>query len=337
MGAQTEQRDTAIAIDVGGTALKCALVDPAGTVLHTERHPTGRQRGPDAVVGTIVDVAAGLVDNARAQGRHPRAVGIVVPGVVDETNGVAVYSSNIDWRDVPFGDLISQRTGLPTALGHDVRAGAVAEARLGAGTGSDNVLFVAIGTGIAAGHVVHGRTYPGAHGAPSELGHVQVRHDGPRCGCGRYGCLESLTSASAVARRYAEAAGHDVTAGAPPATGLAPDPPPAAAEVAAAEIVTRARAGEPAAQRVWRETVDVLADGLVIATRLLDPEVIVVGGGLAEAGDMLLDPLRAAIADRIAFQTVPRLVPAALGDEAGCIGAALLALDRSRAGGTRAQ
>ncbi len=308
------RHEVAVAIDVGGTALKCALVEPAGTVLHTERHPTGRERGPDTVVDTIVEVAAGLVGSAREHGHDPRAVGIVVPGVVDEAAGVAVYSSNIDWRNVPFGDLISRRTGLTTALGHDVRAGAVAEARLGAGAGSDNVLFVAIGTGIAAGHVLHGRTYPGAHGAPSELGHVQVRHDGPRCGCGRYGCLESLTSASSVARRYAEAGG---------------DP------IAAAEVVARAVAGEARAATVWQETIEVLADGLVAAIRMLDPEVIVLGGGLAESGDALLTPLRPALDERIAFQTVPRLVPAALGDEAGCIGAALLALDRFHALGPK--
>ncbi|GAA3512431.1 ROK family protein [Actinocatenispora rupis] len=302
--------ETAVAIDVGGTAMKCALVAPDGTVLHGERHSTGRERGPAAVVDAIVDVAAGLVGTARDRGLDPRAVGIVVPGVVDEANGVAVYSSNIGWRDVPFVSLIGARTGLTTALGHDVRAGAVAEARLGAGAGSDNVLFVAIGTGIAAGHVLGGRTYPGAHGAPSELGHVQVRHDGPLCGCGRYGCLEALTSAAAVARRYREAGGDGI---------------------AAAEVVARAVAGEPRAAEVWAETVEILAEGMTTALRLLDPEVVVVGGGLAEAGDALFTPLAKGMEARRAFQAMPRLVSADLGDEAGCIGAALLALDRFHA------
>ena len=305
--------EVAVAIDVGGTAMKCALVDGDGTVRHTERHDTGAERGPDAVVAAIGDVAAGLADTARAQGLVPHAVGLVVPGVVDEVRRVAGYSANIGWRDVPFGALIDGRTGLTTALGHDVRAGAVAEARLGAGAGSDNVLFVAIGTGIAAGHVVDGVPYRGAHGAPSELGHIQVRPDGPRCGCGRYGCLEALTSAAAVARRYGEAGGD---------------------RVAAAEVVRRAVAGEERAGTIWRQTVELLADGLLTAIRLLDPEVIVIGGGLAEAGTALLDPLHAAITERLAFQTMPRLVPAALGDQAGCIGAALLALDRFHAGHT---
>ncbi|MEV0843492.1 ROK family protein [Actinocatenispora sera] len=311
-GTDADPVEVAVAIDVGGTAMKCAVVDGAGTVRHTERHDTDADRGPDAVVAAIGDVAAGLADTARARGLTPRAVGLVVPGVVDEVRRVAGYSANIGWRDVPFGELIDARTGLTTALGHDVRAGAVAEARLGAGAGSDNVLFVAIGTGIAAGHVLSGVPYPGAHGAPSELGHVQVVcTDGPRCGCGRYGCLEAVASASAVARRYGEAGGD---------------------RVAAAEVVRRAVAGEERAGRVWRQTIELLADGLITAIRLLDPEVIVLGGGLAEAGAALLDPLHAAIMERLAFQTMPRLVAAALGDQAGCIGAALLALDRFHAG-----
>jgi glucokinase len=297
----------AIAVDVGGTSMKCALVDPSGAVVHAERHGTGAERGPDAAVAGIVDVVTGLAGTARDRGWQPAAVGVVVPGVVDAAAGIAVYSANIGWRDVPLRSMIEDRTGLPTALDHDVRAAAVAEAGLGAGAGSDNVLFVAVGTGIAAGHVVGGHAYPGARGAASELGHVRVVPDGPRCGCGRYGCLEALASAAAVARRYAAA------------TGTTAD---------AAQVVARAVAGEPAAVTVWTETVGWLAEGLTTAVRLLDPEVIVVGGGLAEAGDALFDPLRTAVAERIAFQTMPRLVPAALGDEAGCIGAALLAADR---------
>lgn len=306
---------TAIAIDVGGTAMKCALVDATGAVRYTERHPTDRDRGPDAVLDTIGQVAAGLVERSKVDGQEPRAVGLVVPGVVDEATGTAVYSSNIGWRDVPLAGLVAARTRLPTVLGHDVRAGGLAEARLGAGAGSDNVLFVAIGTGIAAAHVLAGRAYPGAHGAPSELGHVTVKPGGPRCGCGRQGCLESLASATAVARRYAEAA-----------TAASRTGP--VAEVPAVQVMRRAADGDPFAIVVWEQAIQFLADGLTVAVRLLDPEVIVLGGGLAEAGDALLDPLATAVADRLAFQTMPRLVRARLGDEAGCVGAALLALDR---------
>ncbi|SCL62858.1 glucokinase [Micromonospora citrea] len=298
--------DVVVALDVGGTGMKCALVRPDGAVLHTERHPTDAGRGPDAVVDTILAVADGLAGKARADGLTPAALGVAVPGVIDEARGVAVWSANVGFRDVPLRDLARARLGLPTALGHDVRAGGLAEARLGAGREDRHVLFVAIGTGIAAAHVVDGAAATGAHGAAGEIGHVLVRPGGPVCGCGRPGCLEAVASAAAIGRRYAALAGVPATA---------------------ADVAERAAAGEPLAADVWREAVEALADGLATGQALFDVEAVVLGGGLARAGALLLDPLRAALHERMTFHREPRLVAAALGDEAGCLGAALLALD----------
>ncbi|MEH1015262.1 ROK family protein [Micromonospora sp. CPCC 206060] len=295
-----------VALDVGGTGMKCALVGIDGRVRHVERHATGAERGPQAVVATILDVADGLAGKAHADGLRPVACGVAVPGVVDEAAGVAVWSANVGFRDVPLRDLVATRLGVPAALGHDVRVGGLAEARLGAARGSRHVLFIAIGTGIAASHVVDGTAFAGAHGAAGEFGHILVRPDGPRCGCGRPGCLEAVASASAVARRYTEVTGNTADT---------------------ADVVARATAGEAAAGQVWRETVEALADGLATAHSLLDVDTIVLGGGLAQAGPDLLDPLRAALRERMTFHREPRLVTAALGDEAGCLGAALLALD----------
>ncbi|MEH0982827.1 ROK family protein [Micromonospora sp. CPCC 205556] len=310
-----------VALDVGGTGMKCALVRPSGEVVHTERHPTGAARGPAAVVDTVLDIAEGLADKARADGLTPVACGIAVPGVVDEATGTAVWSANVGFRDVPLRDLAATRLGLPAALGHDVRVGGLAEARLGAGRGTTHVLFVAIGTGIAAAHVVAGSAAAGAHGAAGEIGHILVRPGGPRCGCGRPGCLEAVSSASAIARRYAELAeasrADAASDGARPAVGV----------VTAADVAARAAAGEELAGRVWREAVEALADGLATGQALFDVQTIVIGGGLARAGGQLLDPLRAALRERMTFHREPRLVAAALGDEAGSLGAALLALD----------
>ncbi|WP_173157251.1 ROK family protein [Phytohabitans suffuscus] len=300
------QSGAVLALDVGGTGIKCALVSEAGEVLHTERHATGADRGPDAVVETILDLAAGLAGKARAGGLTPVAVGVTVPGVVDEVAGVAAWSANVGFRDVPLRDLVSARLALPAALGHDVRAGGLAEARLGSGRDFRHVLFVAIGTGIAAAHVVDGQGFAGAHGAAGELGHIVVRPGGTPCGCGARGHLEAEASAAGVSRRYAALAGSPATA---------------------AEVVARAAAGDAVAIQVWTETVEVLADGLVTAQTLYDTEAMVLGGGLAEAGDALLAPLGVAIRERLTFQREPILVRAALGDEAGCVGAALLALD----------
>jgi glucokinase len=299
--------DVVIALDVGGTGMKCALVRPDGMVQHAERHPTLAARGPAAVTENILDVAAGLADRARADGFTPIAAGVVVPGVVDEETGVAVWSSNVGFRDVPLRALITDRLGVPAALGHDVRAGGMAEARLGAGQGVRHVLFIAIGTGIAAAHVVDGHAFAGAHGAAGEVGHVIVRPGGPSCGCGARGCLESIASASAIGRRYAELSG--------------------IADAAAFDVAARAAAGEPLATAVWREAVEALADGLLTAQALYDAGMIVLGGGLAEAGEALLAPLRIALDQRVTFHRMPTLARAGLGDTAGCLGAALMALD----------
>jgi glucokinase len=298
--------DLVVALDVGGTSIKCGLVDRLGAVRYAERHPTDAPRGPDAVIAMIIDIAESLAGKARAAGDAPTAIGIAVPGVVDEARGVATWSANLGFRGVPLRDLVSARLALPAALGHDVRAGGLAEARLGAGRGAGHVLFVAIGTGIAAAHVVAGRGFGGAHGAAGELGHVVVRPRGRPCACGGRGCLEAAASAAAVGHRYAELAG---------------TPAPAA------EVAARAGADDPVAARVWREAVEALADGLLTAQALFDVEVMVVGGGLAEAGDALLGPLRSGLRERITFHREPRLTRAALGDRAGCLGAALLALD----------
>ncbi|GAA3274600.1 ROK family protein [Dactylosporangium vinaceum] len=307
---------TVIALDVGGTGIKCALVGADGderhTVQHAERHPTGAERGGAAVIADILDIAEGLAATARAKGLEPVGAGLVVPGVIDEVNGVAVWAANVGFRDVPLQALLEERLGLPAALGHDVRAGGLAEARLGAGRGRDYVLVIPIGTGIAAANVVHGQVYTGAHGAGGEIGHIVVRPGGPECGCGQRGCLEAIASASAVGRRYSEQAGR-----------------PATAE----EVVRLATAGDPVAAEVWRETIDALADGLLTGMALFDPAVVVLGGGLAEAGEALLAPLREGVHARVTFHREPEITRAALGDEAGCLGAALIALDNLHAKG----
>ncbi|MFC7841940.1 ROK family protein [Streptomyces sp. NPDC057382] len=297
-----------IALDVGGTGMKAALAGPEGEVLHRARRATARAQGPEAVVAGILDFAAELFAYGAEQfGTPARAAGVAVPGIVDETRGVAAYAANLGWRDVPLRDLLTERLGVPVALGHDVRTGGLAEGRVGAGLGADRFLFVALGTGIAGAIGVDGRVEAGAHGFAGEIGHVVVRPGGAPCPCGQRGCLERFASAAAVSEAWAAASG---TPGAD-----------------AADCAKAVESGDPGASRVWQEAVDALADGLVTALTLLDPRVLIVGGGLAEAGETLFTPLREAIRSRITFQKEPSVVPAALGDAAGCLGAGLLAWD----------
>ncbi|MGW7284971.1 ROK family protein [Streptomyces sp. NPDC054847] len=298
-----------IALDVGGTGMKAALVGADGTLLHEARRPTGRERGPDAVVESILGFAADLRAHGQKHlGQAAEAAGVAVPGIVDAEHGIAVYAANLGWRDVPLRELLSRRLdGVPVALGHDVRTGGLAEGRIGAGRGTDRFLFVPLGTGIAGAIGIDGTIEAGAHGCAGEIGHIVVRPGGPACGCGQRGCLETLASAAAVTRAWAAAAG---------------DPTADAADCARA-----VEAGDKAATRVWHEAVDALADGLVTALTLLDPRTLIIGGGLAEAGETLFSPLRAAVEERVTFQKLPTIVPAALGDTAGCLGAGLLAWD----------
>ena len=297
-----------IALDVGGTGMKAALVAADGELLHQARRATGRERGPEAVVEGILDFAAELsAYGAGRFGEPAAAAGVAVPGIVDSDRGIASYSANLGWRDVPLRDRLSARLGVPVALGHDVRTGGLAEGRVGAGKGADRFLFIPLGTGIAGAIGISGRVEAGAHGFAGEIGHIVVRPGGSPCPCGQTGCLERYASAAAVSEAWAAACG---------------DP-----DADAADCAKAVASGDPNAVRVWQDAIDALADGLVTALTLLDPRTLIIGGGLAEAGETLFTPLRDAVRRRVTFQKLPSIVPAALGDGAGCLGAGLLAWD----------
>ncbi|WP_237749431.1 ROK family protein [Streptomyces sp. SS] len=300
----TDGRECVIALDVGGTGMKGALLDRDLNTLHALRAATPRRSGPEAVVGEIVTVLRDLDASAVARGLTVRNAGVVVPGIVDEEARTAVHSVNLGWRDLPLAAVLERATGLPVALGHDVRAGGAAECRLGAARGARDAWFVPIGTGVSAAVFSDGRAVR-AGGYAGELGHVVVEPGGDPCACGGRGCLETVASAASVGAAYAARSGREVDG---------------AAEVAAMLVQ-----GDPDARAVWDRAVEALAAALATAATLLAPEVVVVGGGLAESGSLLLDPLRAALARRLSFQRRPDLVRAALGDRAGCLGAGLAA------------
>ncbi|HEX3815054.1 MAG TPA: ROK family protein [Mycobacteriales bacterium] len=291
-----------VALDVGGTAMKGALVDRQGALLHVEIRPTGRERGPDAVVAGIVDFTAALTEEAPD---GIAAAGVVVPGLVNQETGTAVYAANLGWHDVPLGDLVGKRLDRPVAVAHDVRTGGIAEGLVGAARECGDFLFLPIGTGIAAAIVLNGEPYGGANGFGGEMGHTPVVPHGEPCACGQRGCLETYASAASIPRRY-------MAAGGAPVSG-------------AEEVLARAEAGDQLAKDAWDQAIDALATALASYSHLMDPELVVIGGGLAEAGDKLLEPLRTELASRLTFRPPPPLVPAALGSQAGCLGAAIIA------------
>ena len=294
-----------LAVDVGGTSFKAALIDGAGRQLLTDTSPTFGETGELAFAGLDAFVGRCLAA-AAAAGVAPSAIGLIAPGM-DEGTGRVLFAANLGWRDFPLGPRLAERHVLPVASGHDVRTAGLAEALLGAARGFTESLMVMIGTGIAASVVSHGQPVAGARGMAGELGHAPVWPDGEPCACGQIGCLETYASASAIARRYRALGG----AGAP----------------VAAEIAARL-ALDPIAARVWDDAVQALSIGLTTATLLLDPAVIVIGGGLAEADAVLLDPLRLALTRRLAWRPAPPILRSTLGGGGALLGAAILAFRR---------
>jgi glucokinase len=296
-----------IGLDVGGTVLKAVAVGPDGCVTRRVRQLTGASCGPEAVVTRIAELLAAFARQVDTDGSPARAVGVVVPGIIDEQAGVARFAGNLGWRDLPLRDILEERLSLPVVLGHDVRQGAVAEGLMGAARGVDDYAFIPLGTGIAAAVVLGGRPWRGVHGGAGELGHTRAESSDEPCACGGRGCLERVASASAIARRYRQRAGGDA--------------------IDASDVWLRRVAGDAIATAVWTEAVDALAAGFAVLQSTLDLELFVVGGGLAEVGAPLVEDLDAALASRLTFQVRPRIALAVLGDAAGSLGAAILARD----------
>jgi len=302
-----------IALDVGGTDIKSALVargtspGEPGEVIVERVTSTCAAQGPEASVAAVL----AAVESLRAQvppGFCLQGVGVAVPGTVDEEAGLVLSAENLGWVDLPLRQLVAEATGLPVGFGHDVRAGSLAEARLGAGRGAPDHAFLAVGTGIAAAIVLGGEVYVG-RGYAGEVGHGGAQ-GGAACPCGGNGCAETFASAAGIARAYRAR------------TGATTDEVPGAAEVLA-----RARGGDPVARDVWDRAVDRLGALVAEMVRVLALPVVVIGGGLVRAGDDLMVPLDAAVRSYLTVHPAPRLVPAVLGSTAGRYGATALAWD----------
>lgn len=295
--------DLVLAIDVGGTDLKSALADPDGTLLDIRRTPTP---APSELPGdSVVERAAELLADYRDAWPTHRigAIGLIAPGLVDEINGVGIYSANLGWRDFPFVQRLQDATGLPVIYAHDVGAAGDAEMRFGAARGLKDVVVMIIGTGIA-GAVFCGGVRVLAGGYAGELGHARVPGGLP-CTCGVVGCLETVGSAGAIARRYSEQSSQPVTG--------------------ARDVFAAAAAGDPVARQVIDDAVVALAFSISQLVAILGTEAVVIGGGLAQAGEALLGPLRREVDRNLSFHRRPVLLEARMGQDAGLIGAALRA------------
>jgi glucokinase len=296
--------------------MKCGLVAADGAVLHRETRPTPRADARDggrAVLDALLETVVELSQKATAEGHRVRAIGVVVPGVIDAEHGT-VGAENLEWTGTPVLAELTAAVGAgePIVLAHDVRAGGYAELRHGALAGTTNSMFLPLGTGIAAAMIVDGSLVSG-DGYAGELGHSKFIHGDAAelCACGQWGCLETVASAAALARRYAARTGRTVDG--------------------AREVMELLAAGDPDAAQVWHDALAALVDALVLYTTLVAPTRIAIGGGLVGAGETLLQPLREGVHARLTFQREPEIVAAVLGEEAGMLGAAQMAWDRARA------
>jgi glucokinase len=287
-----------VAVDLGGTLTKLGRADASGGMHDVTRVPT---QFVDGVAS--VPWLAGVVASA-GEGPHCRGYSVVVPGIIASESGIVRAAPNVGWTDLPLRDQLDRLSGRPGVVGHDVRAAGLAEWRLGAAVGSDNVLVVILGTGVAAAAVVDGRLLD-AGGYAGELGHLSVAAAAERpCACGKRGCLETICSAPGLRRGYAE---------------LSHQP-----AVDALEVTERARRGDAAAVATVALAVRGLAQALAAAVTLLGPELIVIGGGLAGAYDLIHDDLASQLDGELSFHRRPRLARAALGADAGLVGAGLI-------------
>lgn len=315
----------AVGVDVGGSRMAGALVDldREGRVLERREVPTPAL-DPEATVRAIVALAREL-----AGGEGVAAVGVAAAGMVDR-QGVIRYAPNIAWRDLPVAHRVRAEVELPVRVENDATAAAWGEFRFGAGRGVRDLLMVTVGTGIGGGIVLNGELVRGANGFAAEVGHIVVEPGGPRCGCGNLGCWEQVASGRTIARLGREAARERLSREILELAGGDP-------EQVTGEVVTRAaRAGDPVALRILAEVGRRLGQGIAGLVNVLDPELVVVGGGASEAGDLLLEPTRQAFAEAVegsAHRPPVPIVPAALGNDAGAVGAADLAARLAGEGG----
>jgi glucokinase len=309
-GKDPRRPASVLGLDIGGTKLAAGVVDSTGHV-HSFVVAPHDQQGADAGLERLFALGHEAVAESGMPLSEIEAVGIGCGGPLDAERGVLLAPPHLaGWRDVPVTALAEQAFDKRAVLENDATAGAAGEHRFGAGVDRRHMVYLTISTGVGGGVVVRGKLYRGARGNGGEFGHVTVDCNGRLCrGCGRRGCLEAYVSGTSIAERAAEA-------------GLV--------GATAEDVAAGARAGEPRAVAVWAETIDALACGLTSIVNLFEPELVVIGGGVSRTGEQLLGPVRERVRSEAMTPagTVVDVVPAALGDHVGVVGAAAIVIER---------
>jgi glucokinase len=307
-----------IGVDIGGTKVAAGVVDPDGKI-----HQQVRRDTPSAEPSEIEDVIADVVDELR-KGNDVIAVGIGAAGFIDGDRATVLFAPNLAWRNEPLRDEVAKRIGLPVVVENDANAAAWGEVKYGAGRGERDVVMVTIGTGIGGGIVLDGELFRGQHGVAAEMGHMQVVPNGRRCGCGKRGCWEQYGSGRALVREAREIAFFDPSR-AQQLLSLGDGTPDG---ITGLHVTEAAMAGDPAAIDAFEHVGFWVGIGLAGLAVVLDPGVFLVGGGVSDAGDLLLKPAITAFHQRLPgadYRPVADVRRAELGNDAGLVGAADLA------------
>lgn len=319
-----------LGIDIGGTNLVAGCVTEDGSALHGLRsEPTVAEKGADDVIERILRLAHAAMDETRAVDRQAEIVGVGIgaPGPLDTRRGIVLLTPNLGWRNMPLRERVGGPLGLPAALDNDANCAALGEWWMGAARGARHALGVTIGTGIGGGIIIDGRLFHGASDCAGEIGHITIDTSGRRCKCGNYGCLEAYASGPAIASRAVEA----VESGAP--SRLADFAGGDLARVTAQTVYDAASHGDDLAREVVGDTAKYLGAGIANLVNVLNPEIVVVCGGVTLAGEWLFGPLRREVARRAFRPAVDacRIVPGALVGSAGVYGAACAFLQQRHA------
>ena len=316
-----------LAIDLGGTKIITAIVSGDGQVIAKERSFTLADEGPSSGINRLLSAVDYILHLKNIAPSELGSISIAAAGGIDIERGLVTLSPHLPgWHNVPLRNIVSEKYGVTTFLLNDASATALGEHRFGAGRGVNNLVLLTIGTGIGGGIIIDGRLYHGPSGSAGELGHMTVDVHGPRCVCGNIGCLETLVSGPVIAnearKRIAQGERSslvDMVAG-------------RIEDITAEEIGVAARAGDSLALDIITEAATYLGVGMLNLVNIFNPEMIIIGGGVAELGDLLLEPARRVVQERafpVSTQAV-RIVTAELADEAAVRGVALFALERPR-------
>ncbi len=309
-------KDNVVAVDLGGTHIRSALINEKGEILARTERETLAQEGPEPVIGRI---EACIRDVAR--GTEP--ISIAAPGPLNPWKGIIHQAPNLPgWRDVPLADILHRTFKVPVYLNNDANLAALGEHRFGAGQGINDLIYLTISTGIGGGIISQGELLLGTKGLAAEIGHMILEPEGPPCGCGGRGHLESLASGTAIARRAVE----EMEKGAE--TSITRLVEGELSKVTAKVVAQAGQEGDPLANSIFKEAGFYIGLGIANLLHILNPQLVILGGGVSKAGDLLFDPVRATVKARtmLSYQEGLQIVPTALGGDVGLLGAAAFVL-----------